>query len=338
MALLFMDGFDHYVVGDIFKKWTSGSAPNSFATGRTGNCAAYFYHFDTIKTLGSNYATIIVGMAIKRSTNDTANQASQGFLNLYDGATRQLFLRHAGSGAISVVRGSTALATSADGILSSSNFKYVELKATINGTTGSYEVRVDGATILSGTNVNTQNGSNAYVNAIGISATLENSGGALTYIDDLYVCDTSGTVANDFLGDVVVQTIRPTGAGTNTQFTPLSGANWENVDETTNDGDTTYVSSGTVGHRDTYAMGDIAAIGGTIFGVQVNIAARKEGTVTRGIKPVLKSGASYSLGNETILGTSYVYVQNQYTLNPDGSVQWTESAVNAIEAGVDVTT
>jgi hypothetical protein len=75
-----------------------------------------------------------------------------------------------------------------------------------------------------------------------------------------------------------------------------------------------------------------------VYGVAVNVMARKEGDVVRKIKPVLKSSATYSLGAEATLTGAYLNTQAVYETNPDGSVAWTEATVNAIEAGVDLTT
>jgi hypothetical protein len=37
-------------------------------------------------------------------------------------------------------------------------------------------------------------------------------------IDDLYVCDSTGSTNNTFLGDVRVDTVRPIGAGNYSEF------------------------------------------------------------------------------------------------------------------------
>ena len=59
---------------------------------------------------------------------------------------------------------------------------------------------------------------------------------------------------------------------------------------------TDYVSSATVGQRDTYGMQDLTAATGTIYGVQLNLAALKSDAGARSIKPLVLSGASEALG------------------------------------------
>jgi len=340
MSLLFCDGFDHYVLGDVFKKWTSGNAPTSIAAARSGSGAYYYFHLQTIKSLGVNAATLIVGMAIKRSNSSFANTTADGFLTLYDGSTKQIYLRHGGNGSIAVTRGDgTQLAVSADNVFSPSDYAFVEFKATINNSTGSYEVRVNDVTILSGSGVDTQNSANAYANAVGICATIENSGGAMTAIDDFYVCDSSGSVNNDFLGDVVIESVFPNADGTNSSFTLSTGtSHYAVIDEAAQNGDTDYAYSATLNARETVNLGNISVVGGVVKGVVVHACARKDGSDTRGVKPVVKSGATYSLGAELNLSSGYNLASHVYELDPNTSTAWTETTVNAIEAGVDVST
>ena len=100
-------------------------------------------------------------------------------------------------------------------------------------------------------------GSHTYHDRIGF---FSNDGGAIPYFDDLYVCDGSGSVNNDFLGDVRVVTVRPNGAGGSTQWTPDSGSNYARVNETISGEDSNYVEDGTSGHEDRYAYGDLSGV------------------------------------------------------------------------------
>jgi hypothetical protein len=71
--------------------------------------------------------------------------------------------------------------------------------------------------------------------------------------------------------------VRPIGAGNYSEFSKQgSASNWDNLDDTTLDSDSTYNYSNTVGQRDTLDCGNLPAITGGIFGVQVNMAARKD--------------------------------------------------------------
>lgn len=332
MALLFMDGFDHYATADFLKKWTSWQGAGAITGGayESGNDERWAQ-----KTLSSNYATLIIGGRFYPA-NNVANWSGRGFIEVYDGSTLQVYVRREADASVRIMRGDgTQLGTSAANVLPAGAYSHCELKVTIDDAAGSFDFRIGGVSVMSGSSIDTKNSANAYANAVRITSA-SNTGNC--YLDDFYICDTSGSVANDFLGEVRVKTIRPTTEGTNSAWTPLSGTdNALMVDETSQDGDTTYVYSDTINARDTYVIADMPATGGAIYGVAVNVMARKEGDVSRKIKPVVKSGATYSLGSEVTLSTAYTNTQQVYTTDPNTSTAWTESTVNAMEAGVDLT-
>jgi hypothetical protein len=77
------------------------------------------------------------------------------------------------------------------------------------------------------------------------------------WIDDLYVCDGSGSVNNDFLGECRVLTLLPSdGNGSNNDFDTSAGGSPADhgamVNDTTPNDDTDYVSSSTVDHVDSW--------------------------------------------------------------------------------------
>jgi hypothetical protein len=137
------------------------------------------------------------------------------------------------------------------------------------------------------------------------------------------------------LGDVRVYSLSPTGAGSSTQFTPSSGANYTTVDELPYSA-TDYVTSGTSGNRDTYAVADIPATAGTVFAVQSNVIAKKTDAAPISLKSALRSGASVYYGSPVSLGASDGAVTDLYTADPATSTSWTISGVNALEAGFEV--
>ena len=161
------------------------------------------------------------------------------------------------------------------------------------------------------------------------------------YFQDLYILDgiaaAAGPANNDFLGDVRVDIVRPDAPGTHTDFTPSAGANWENVDEVAMDSDTTYNKSEVVGDKDTYGLEDILLTGADIFGIQQHTVARKDDASIRYIKQLIKSGATEDLGTEIQLSDNYVGYQRVFDADPNTDLEWTESGVNALESGIEVT-
>lgn len=335
MALLFIDGFDHYATADLTKKWTSilsGSPTINASLGRRST-GCLVNRTNLLKTLASNYATLVVGVAI--TPNDLANGVTS-FLKLRDAGSEQIDLRWTTLGAIQVTRNGTSLGTSANGVLSDTAYRYVEVKATIHDTTGAVEVRVDGAAVLTLTNVDTKNTANAYVNQVVISGTLT---GSSSYYDDFYVCDNSGSTNNDFLGDVRVDALLPNADGDYAQLTPSTGTDHYALVDDATPNTTDYNESATAGHKDAYAMQNLSSITGTIYGVQISIAALKDDAGSRSLKVGVR--ASGSPGNDSLdagsaLSTSQLYYMKINETDPSTAAAWTESGVNAAQALVEV--
>jgi hypothetical protein len=341
VAARFIDSWAHYATADILQKWTARSGTsNSIVAGagrggggcfRTGTTASNYLS----KTLDAQ-ATWVVGFAFKPAS---APSSTATILQFLDTATVHAELRMNTDGTLGVARNGTVLATSTNA-LTAATWYYVEIKVTI-ADSGTYEVRVNGTStgwIPSATG-DTRNAGNASANVIRLGAT---TGVAINAdIGDLYVLDgTDGTAAqgaanNDFLGDVAVTALRPTGAGSSTQFTPSAGANWECMDDTSADGDTTYVESSTAGHVDLYAMGNLTASAPAKF-IQVVHQWRKTDAGTRTARPVVKSGSSTANGSTISLSDSFTMDHQIIGKDPATGAVWTNTAINAIEAGLEV--
>lgn len=332
--ILFMDGFDHYATADMPKKWTTASNVTIVSSGgrrNGGYCSQTSSAAILHKVLPTSYATLIMGFAFQRNTT----QASVSVASFLDGATEHLSIKITPvTFTLSVYRGATLLATGTTSIVPGTWY-YLEFKATIHDTTGSYTLRLNGVTELTASGIDTRNGGNSSANIINLSHNNSVNFGGI--YDDFYCCDTSGSTNNDFLGDCRIDTLYPTGAGNYTQFTPSAGANWTTVDETAPN-TTDYNDGLTIGDRDSYGMGNLAAVTSqTIYGVQVNAAVLKDDAGTKSMSTMVRSGTTDADGVSVVLGTSQLYVSQVFETNPNGAVAWTETTVNAMEAGVRVT-
>src|SRR5262249_39117493 len=116
-------------------------------------------------------------------------------------------------------------------------------------------------------------------------------------------------------------------------WTPNGAANnWDCVDDTATDDDSTYISDSTVGHIDTYATADVDA-GATVYGVQVNLYARKDDAATRQIAPVIRQAGTNYVGNTATLGSTYSFYSQLYDQDPTAAA-WTAATFNGDEFGV----
>lgn len=342
MALLFMDGFDHYATADLANKYTtvsnvgSGSVINASAGRRGGGAYTAKNSSYATKRIAAGVATLIAGSAV--NTQGFGNGASTSTIRFVDSTVVHVSIRLESDGSIKAYRGdvTTLLGSSATGIVNLGGYNYIEVKATINDTTGAVVVRLNGATVLTLSNVDTRNAGNASTDGVGIGGSFGTNNEA--FFDDFYICDTAGSTNNDFLGDCRVDTLYPNGDGNYSQFTPSTGSShYQLVDETAPN-TTDYNDGANVGDRDSYAMGNLAALASqTVYGVQVNAALMKDDAGGKSASTFVRSGSTDGDGASVALGTSQVYVSQVYETNPDGAVAWTETAVNAMEAGVRVT-
>lgn len=337
MTLLFMDGFDHYSSAQINRKW--GGTSGGTLSMQAGRFAGQSFRLqntagNVVSGIFSNtHHTVILGMAI--------NWATYGpVVLLRDNGTAQVELRINGSGQLYVTRNGTVIAGPSTNSISINTWYYVEFKVKIDNSAGTVEVRVNGTSTgwINATGLDTQNTANAYVNQI----VLTNNGtlGIINnHFDDLYFLNTLGTRNNNFLGDSRIETLYPTGAGNSTQWTPNTGNNWAAVDEPgTQDDDTTYISSQTVGHKDTYGYGNLASSSGYVAAVQTDVLYRVDTSGTRSVVPVTRSGGSEADGNTiTVSSATYAVAKEIQELNPLTTAEWTRTEVNAAEFGVKVT-
>jgi hypothetical protein len=350
MALLFCDGFDHYATPT--EKWsvvTTNSPAIDTTAGVRGDGVLSFVSNTTSKGIVKSLTpgdVFIVGFGLYFR----GSIISSGPLITFSDSLRgddgdHCWLRVNTNGTVSMMRGlSTVLGTSVEAI-PISVWTYIEVKVTISDAAGAYEVRFDSANVLSASGVDTKDSTdaNVYSIIIGNNNPGGSSGVSLTtgyYINDLYICDDSGSVANNFLGPCRVDALYPSGNGNTSQWVGQDGNSTDNyllVDETSPDSDTTYVESGTSTNKDTYAFGDISHTPTNIYGVQVTAYAKADDAGARLIGVVTRSAAAdYNASTTHALGTSYTHHPTVLETDPATAAAWTKANLNAAEFGVRV--
>ena len=201
---------------------------------------------------------------------------------------------------------------------------------TVANAGGTIEVRINGSSVLSVTG-DTQQSATAQWDTFRIGS-YSNVGESSTLdFDDLYVADTSGAMT--FLGPMRVVATRPDGDGTTTQFTPSAGSNWQNVDDSNQDGDSTYNSEATPGELDLYTFGALG-VTGTVKAVQTNLCVRSAGGGAETIAPMFRIGGVNYTGTTVGLSTSYGYSLQVYETSPATGLAWTVSEIDGAEAGI----
>lgn len=343
MSLLAFTGFDLFPdlagMGQFFSSVPSGTL-SVFLTngvGRYGHTGCYQRNTSGSssgylgKTLASGVDTIIVGVAYKPS----GNNASRPILTLREGATTHIELESSTSNVLQFTRAGTIIGPSAPGP-NEGTWGWIEVKVTIHDTAGTIECRLNGTVIISATSLDTRNGGTGIINEVIVGGTTA-SDTAAGYYDDLVILDTTGAAPhNDFLGDVGIYTLSPTAAGSVTQWTPSAGSNYACVDELPSN-TTDYVEDSTAGHQDLYEMGSIGSVTGTVHAVKVTAVAQKSDSGSTQLKLLAKSGATTSASAaKALAAASYTQVDNIWIADPATGVAWTISAVDALQAGIEV--
>jgi hypothetical protein len=328
MAIVAMMGWD-YCGATTCNGW---SAPERVdIAGRFGGQAARVGGQNQVlsiaKALPSSYATLICGFAIQQSSGS----AGQDLFDIRASTTNACRVTLDSNGRIAVKNsGGTTIATGTT-VLRTGVWHYIEIKAFQNGASGTIEVHLTGVVEIASTVGN--------IGSANFDTVLMTTGnGIIVFYDDVYVADTTGTWANDFLGDVKIATIMPSSDGAHTQFTPSTGtAHWSLVDEISAsppNGDTDYVADGVAGDIDTYGYQDVDTAA-TIYAIQQTMYARKDDTLARQIANVIRQGGADTVKTARVLASTYDFYGEIYPSDP-ASAQWTPTNVNADEFGVKV--
>ena len=344
MALLWIEGFEGVGATDgaapspslvLERKYPTSAYPGSYAILRPGRVAGHSLEFTAgwpdIRTgsLTTN-ATMIVGFGYYF----TALQNGK-IIGLYDGTQQGLNVRLTSAGELAVYRDTTSLATTSGLGLATGTWYYIEFKVVCNGTTGSYELRVDGVSKLSASGTNTKAGSHNYHDRFQM---VGQSSGACRF-DDLYILDGSGSANNDFLGKRRVVGLFPTSdVGGYQDFACSSGSDhYALVDENPVNDDTDYVQSSTTGHKDLWNHSALSGTGTSIAGIQINTMAKESDATSLALSTLVKSGAAEDAGTgEVIASATYRCLRRISETDPATGVAWTVSGLNAAQFGVKV--
>ena len=340
MALRWVEGFEIYgpdgTSGSILearlqRKWNTADVTNVGGDGEIdtgwggGLCLKWTYDVGWVEVALDAQDTWTIGFAYKTSTSmgDVAN-----LLDIKYGSSIELRLRR-NAADLQMIRGSSTVIGTASGALTSNTWHYIEVEFTIHNSAGAWEIRVNGAMVASASGVDTL-ATFPTVDTFAFNA--DNNGASL---DDIYICDPSGSLNTTFLGAIKIEAIYPDGDDTS-QWSPDSGTtNYTQVDETTPDDDTSYVEADASDKKDLYTYDTLSVSSDDIRGVMVNTDVRLDSAGAETLITVCKSGATESDdGGVSISDTSYGTVTRVVELDPNTSSQWTVSGVNAALFGI----
>lgn len=320
------DIYDTAQAPDAFFTWP-GSASISTVNPRTGTRDLLI-----IGAFGPQYAvadkqTLFFGTALNPNV---FGGVFNGYLVLFnDAGTTQIKLGISGAGALVVLRGNdpfpTELGRTANGLVTAGIYQYIEIKVVISNTVGEVIVRLNGTTVLTLSNVDTQETGNAYVNIVQFMSL---GGGGNWRHDDSYLNDETGSENNGFEGAITMNVLPPIADGSPVAWSPSAGANWECVDEippSTAD----FVFSDSVGDLDQYLYdATLIPVGQDVKLVRHSLYAALDSAGSHVVASNL-DGIDGDAG--TALTTSYRYVQTSY--GTKNGLAWTAARVSTAQLG-----
>lgn len=341
--LLFTESFDGLgtTAANYVGKWASVSGGTVAAGGfhdNYANAGTWFYDLDAadrddVLIVGFRYRLTGAPNNNRPITYYSDNQTNpHGFVHI-NGDRSVEWRRWNGNGGDTLI-------DSVSPVLQLNVWHYVEVKVKLgDGTSGTAEIRVDGATVASATGLDTKNG--------GTETTFSSVRMLFSVfgdnIDDLVILNEvdsgiSGRPNNDFLGDVFVEALRPSGNGNSSQFVGSDADSTDNyllVDEVTPDDDTTYVESGTDNNKDTYAYENTSGTGGVV-GVVCFTRAKRTDADGRDLAVVSRLSTATPTEEDSAdlhLASTYAWHRAVFEADPEGLV-WTRAKVDSAEFGV----
>lgn len=231
------------------------------------------------------------------------------------------------TGSIRIVRGSSTLVAETTGFTLSTNaWHFIQIRMNLS-TSGSYELRVDGKTIISGSG-NLQALAGAGADGWNFPSNYR--------IANLIIYSTSGPHPNTFTPETRIYADLANADGAVSDWTRNGGsANYDRVNEQPNNGDTSYNSAGSAALDDLYAFPSSIPGGSIIYGVANELVARKDDAGVNDVQCLIRSGGTtYADGISKALSTSYQRFRYVWTTDPATGLAWTVTNANAAQVGI----
>jgi len=349
MALLFIDGFDHYdpqALDPFGDPWLArgkaaylspqaaripGRRPSSYALRLPAGAGGGY-----VKNLETGRTSLIVGAALRVAPFENTGEEPV-LLGVRDASAQVAHLVKLGEdGRLKLYRRqygydqpiSTSVTTAP-----ARGWHYVEMQVVQGTSNGTLNVRVNGVLAITLSAQNTTQGGGPLLTAF-VGAVPGEYCRVTTDVDDLYLADTSGTINHTFLGDVRVDALQAQANGALNQWTVEGAASaWQAV----SDGDeATAIRAATAGLRQTFGVEALPAMTTpAIHGVQVTMLTRKTDAGTGRVRALVTSGAQMAVSSDINLQEQLAWHTALFERNPNGNVQWTEGAFNAAEFGLE---
>lgn len=351
MAGRWAEGFEsHRISSQQGRKYATQVGGMSQVAGRTfGNAGAPGVSGAILVTpsMGNNNTWIVGFGCFVASHNTNLNSSAQG-MYFESGVNEQFHIELITTNGVgfrvALYRGATLI--NETGNFPFSVWQYFELKVFINTTTGTYELRRNGVVEISGSGVNTALAGNVGADIFAFRWTTDQS--SRLRLDDMYICDGSGSKNNDFLGPRIVEMVEVTANGDTNQWdndnTGVPDAN--NFDQVNDSGGSApdesgaggTISSDTNGEVNLFTMSDLQQITGNIDFVFLGIQAAMAAAGSRTLRFKFRHNSTTTVNGDSFVVNSTVYDEfiQVWDDNPVTAVAWDVTDIDAAQFGLEV--
>jgi hypothetical protein len=268
--------------------------------------------------------TLITGAAIKI----TLSESTSTIFYFYQNTGQGMRVSYTGDGELAVYNRADLKSKTVGLGLAPGTWYHIQFKVYCDQTVGTYELKVNGVTVLSDTGVDTQYDTDYDHH----SAAQVGPGAANIKVDDWYICDGSGSSNNDFLGDMAVETIYPTSDSSVTWTPDTGGTNYTQVNEVVVD-DADYVEATT--GKDLYGYGSLVT-SNLIKGLMVSTDAELTSATAFSLKNVVSSSSTESTVQHDAIGVGASSLSSIFETDPNTAAAWLYGNVNSALFGVEV--
>ena len=218
-------------------------------------------------------------------------------------------------------------------------YHWIDIHYIINpGVSGVVELWIDGNQILNITNSNTTQFGSTTFSTVNFGGDFGNPC-LQSFIDDIYVLDTTGTYNNTRLGDTRIDaTVPNNGTPYQQGGLPFPGPNYLMVNEQFWSNYNVVTLANTLGQEELYYMTDLPDAPENIQAIRVLAVANASDSNSNVIaNTTVISGGVEADGNSTQLKTTYSHVSNIFETNPSTLLPWADFNIYGTQCGFKIT-
>lgn len=353
MAIVFMDGFDHYADGQQLRKWDQELVADIDDESRTGVHAVSVFNGGRLgRNIVPALGSIIFGFALSVKEDELGSNSYGRVLRTFTGSSNlQVSLMYSQVDKLFrfTTGGSLNSASSINTYDISVGYVHVEAKITYNNATpanNTVELRINGITEIGGSlgteTLNTNPEGTGSMNMLQLATSAPIGGDLVNLLyDDFYLLN-STSPNNDFLGDVKIVTLHVDAdtSGSLNDWTGSASPDWQQVDDTISlDDNATVITSSTNGQKSLFSMDTLSGMG-AIKGIQISAVSRKDGAGDGDIKILTSPDNGTTLHKSSIItvnahATNHKVLSQVQDVDPDTASAWTVANINTAEFGVE---